>query len=217
MTAACAIGSIRRPFVAFPLAATALLLANNVSGDTRCTSIGQQTDATVIAYEPPTAFTICRAGHVDEDVVVGRPVYVELVPRPGEGLYNYRVHGRATRIDPTGLRAAAERIDGLHAGLHALTSSTQTIAEASSAAAAPSVGAVERNRVLYLGVATPRFHEALTAIGKQLEDLPIVAKVLSSWCGELGAVSDAPDARRSGSDVAIRARPRQASPRRSVP
>jgi hypothetical protein len=90
-----------------------------------CEAIARQTSETVIAYEPPSAFTICRQGRVETDVVEGRPVYVELVPGPAVALLRFRVHGRATHVEPSGLREVADRMAALAAGLRALGGSAQ--------------------------------------------------------------------------------------------
>ena len=181
-------GVARRRAGACLLGVSVVLLVARAHADPTCVAIALQTDATVIAYEPPSSFTICRAGEVESDVVEGRPVYVELVPSPRAALFRFRVRGRATQPEPTGLREVAERVDGLHATLHALASSSETIAEAS--AAPPPASPLERSRALYLGMATPRFDEILASIGGQLEELPAEARMLSRWCGEFARASD---------------------------
>jgi hypothetical protein len=165
--------------------AAALLLAAPARAESPCAVIARQTDATVIAFEPPGTFTICRGGHVESDVVTGRPVYVELVAGAGEGLMRFRVHGHATQIEPTGLLGAAQRLGAFASDLRALASSAQTIAEASGPpASGPPPGIVEQARALYLGVATPRFHDGIAQVGEQIEQLGSDADVVARWCRE---------------------------------
>lgn len=183
-------GAARRLLEASLLTVSATLVARSARAEPICAAVARQTDATVIAYEPPSSFTICRAGKVEGDVVEGRPVYVQLVARPGVGLLRFHVHGRATGVEPTGLRAAAGRIDHLHAGLRELASSPQTIEAAIGAGPAPA-GAVDQSRALYVGLVTPRFHESLSAIAEPLDQLAPEAAMLARVCGELGSGRDA--------------------------
>ncbi len=157
-----------------------------------CASVAHQTRATVIAYEPPATFTICRDGHEEDAVVTGRPVYVELVPHGGEGMQGFRVFGRATQAEPTGLLAAAQRLAGLAGDLRALASSTQTIAEASGMAPPATASALDQERALYLGVATPRFHEGLAQVAEQTDSLSADAGVLARWCAEVRSAESPP-------------------------
>ena len=75
-----------------------------------CQEIERDTKETVIVFEPPSSFTICRAGHVESDVVAGRPLYVEVLADPAT-LFRYGVHGlsgepTADRTDPDSPDAA---------------------------------------------------------------------------------------------------------------
>ncbi len=170
--------------VASLLAVTTLLVAPGVRAQSVCTTLAGQRDATIIAYEPPSSFTICRAGQVEADVVEGRPVYVQLVAKPGAGLLRFHVHGRATSAEPTGLLASAARIEQLSNGLRALASSAQRI-EDSSGPGAP-VSAIDQSRALYLGTATSRFHDGLTAVAQPLDRLAAEATMLARVCTALG-------------------------------
>ncbi len=194
------------------LQGAALLLtaqAHAAGSQPTCAAIAGQTGATVIAYEPPSSFTICRGGKEETDVVEGRPIYVEVVSSPGASLLRFRVHGRATEPEATGLRETADRIGGLAAGLRALAASTQTIAEATAGAHEPS-GPVDQSRALYLGVVTPRFHEILAEIGEQLDELPPQATMLSRVCAELASSRDG--SRLVASELAARCVDPQTAP-----
>lgn len=172
-------------------AAVTLFVPGLASGETLCAKIARQTTETVVAYDPPSSFTICRNGSVEQDIMVGRPVYVELVPDAGESLYRYRVHGSATDVEPTGLRRSAERLDALHGGLEEVLASGESVATNDASRPAPS-DPVEVSRMLYLGVATERFHEALEAITGAVNDLPARAEELAHWCGEATTSSALP-------------------------
>jgi len=87
MSIECVCDRGRNPIVPALLTA-GMLVTKPVAADETCASIGRQTNATVIAYEPPASFSIYRAAHVEQDIVVGRSIYVELpctcTPKCGE-------------------------------------------------------------------------------------------------------------------------------------
>src|SRR5579863_7947663 len=58
-----------------------------------CGAVTAHRKDTVIVFEAPSTFTICRDGGTETDVVTGRPVYLDLLPTPSANMFEFRIHG----------------------------------------------------------------------------------------------------------------------------
>jgi hypothetical protein len=155
-----------------------------------CASIHEHVHDTVIVFQPPSAFTICRNGRVEDDVVTGRPVYFELTPTPGSSMFDFRLHGQSSEWRPTGLAAWEDQALRISVGLRDLESSGESIADIvvpETPSAASPLRPVAAARARYLGVVTPRYVENLQGVRAEAGELPVIADVVRRWCSELHA------------------------------
>lgn len=159
-------------------------------------------DRTVIVFQPPSAFTICRGGAAQEDVIAGRPVYLMLSPTRPSSTFDFSIHGRAAEPGPSGLGAVQEKAAFVAAQLAGLADSGATIAEMEISSAPPATRPLVAARLRYLGLVTPRFHATLDAIGGDADALAKIAQIISRWCDE------APETGRPQSRLAERLRGR---------
>lgn len=172
-----------------------------------CSAIPGHMKDTVIVFQPPSTFTICRDGSVQDDVVTGRRVYFELVPTPGSRMFNFRIHGQASEWTPTGLATWQELAFRIAGGLHDLEYSSEPLsslaipAQAASGSPAP-LQALAAARSRYLGVVTPHYVDVLQGVRIDSRELPVIAGVVRQWCGELGF--DAPASLAVGAELRAR-------------
>jgi hypothetical protein len=143
-----------------------------------CRKVGQETKETVIAFEPPSTFAICRAGQVGSDVVTGRPIYVEVLADPNT-LFRYSIHGLGGEPERTGLTRLARRSHDLAKRLHDLALAEESVDESSDALAP-----TEEKQLRYLRRWTAKMHDAIAAIERESYDLPVAATTLKTWCAE---------------------------------
>ena len=151
-------------------------------------------DRTVIVFQPPSSFTICRGGAAQEDVIAGRPVYLMLSPTRPSSTFDFSIHGRAAEPGPSGLGAVREKAAFVAAQLAGLADSGATIAEMEIPSAPPATRPLVAARLRYLGLVTPRFHATLDAIGGDADALARIARIISRWCDEAPA-TDRPQSR----------------------
>ncbi len=159
-----------------------------------CAHLTSRRDSTIIAFEPPSTFTICRGGVEESDVVTGRQVYFEVLPTAGANMFEFRLHGRSTEPKPSGLQHWQEQAASIATGLHELDHSSAPISSIAmptdaAAAAANPLHAVAGARGHYLGIVTPHFLETLDGLRNELEDLSAAAGVTRQWCGSLLGVA----------------------------
>ena len=169
-------------------------LAATPGGAGPCDRVAEA-DKTTIAFEPPSTFTICRHGTPQDDVVSGRPVFLELLPSRGTRMFDFRVHGARTE-PPSGLATWARDAQHLAHSLHELSRSAQPISDISvhAASGGEQLGAA---RALYLGVVTPQFHSSLAAVHKSVSDLVSAAEALGQWCQDLRGAPVPPKEQRA--------------------
>src|SRR5579859_6825153 len=157
-----------------------------------CASVHEHARDTVVVFQPPSTFTICRDGAVESDVVTGRPVYLQLTSGPGSRMFDFRVHGQSREWTPTGLGTWQEQTTRLGEALRDLEHAGQPISELvvpGEGAAAPSVPLrpLAASRARYVGEVTPRLLDALHRARGDAHELPVVASVARRWCTELSA------------------------------
>ncbi len=157
-----------------------------------CASVHEHVQDTVIVFEPPAAFTICRGGSAQRDVVTGHPVYFQVTPTPGSSMFDFRVHGQGSAWTHTGLSDWQEQATRVASGLRDLEHAPTPISDIPVPLDAPAAGnsplrplAAARSR--YLGDIPARYLEALHAVRGEARDLPVIASVVRRWCGELGS------------------------------
>ncbi len=172
-----------------------------------CASVREHVRDTVIVFEPPSTFTICRGGSEQSDVVTARPVYFQVTPTPGSSMFDFRVHGQGAAWSHTGLstwqdqatQVASKLRDLEHAGVpitdipmlpDAVTGANATLRPLALA------------RARYAGDVTSHYLDALHAVRGEARELPVIANVVRRWCGELGP--DAPS--RASVEADLRAR-----------
>jgi hypothetical protein len=126
-----------------------------------CEKIQRQTADTVIAFEPPASFTICRDGKFETDVVTGRPIYVEVLADEHTS-FRYSIHGLSNRPQRTGLTRLARRSHALAQSLRLLAESGETVGETSE-----------------------QLHNAIVAIEHESLDLGGAMATLATWCDEV--------------------------------
>src|ERR1019366_4494373 len=85
-----------------------------------CASVREHVRDTVIVFEPPSTFTICRGGSEQSDVVTGRPVYFQVTPTPGSSMFDFRVHGQGAAWSHPGLATWQEQATQVASGLRDL-------------------------------------------------------------------------------------------------
>ncbi len=176
-----------------------------------CAGTQDRQHDTVIVYQPPSTFTICRGGAAQNDVVAGRPVYFEVARTAGSGMFDFRIHGQATEWTATGLRAWHALVRRVTRALHTMADASEPISslaippETASSSASP-LRPVAAARARYLGEVTREYREALMEGRVEAPDLPVAAGAARKWCGELeqaGGLPMGPElhARCSGAEL----------------
>ncbi|MHB1843305.1 MAG: hypothetical protein ACYCWW_00540 [Deltaproteobacteria bacterium] len=156
-----------------------------------CGEVRAKEGATVIAFSPPSRFEICRDGEPQDDVVAGRPVYLELVPSAPRPPIAYRIPERPTSARPPGLRRWKRSAASLARALHALSHSGQPLSELASVGPGHDAAVrVQAVRASYRAVVTPAFHAALGEVSHRLSSLSELGDLLSSWCGRVAKEPD---------------------------
>lgn len=143
-----------------------------------CQKMAQDTKETVIAFQPPSTFTICRAGRVESDVVVGRPVSVAVVTDPNTS-FRFTVHGLAAQPQRTGLTGLARRSHALAQTLHDLASAEESVDDSSEP-----LPDTEEGRLRYLRLLSAKMHQSLAIIEREAFDLARATASLRTWCSE---------------------------------
>lgn len=147
-----------------------------------CQKTLNQTAETTIVFEPPATFTICRDGHDEDDVVTGRPIYVE-VAADEHTMFRFSVHGLSSQPQRTGLTHLARRSHTMAQNLHQLADSVETVTE--TPVRSPPASQESPQRSVDRVVETTRFHDTLAAIERESFDLGEAAATLATWCGEV--------------------------------
>ncbi len=151
-----------------------------------CARLGDRSDRTIIVFEPPASFAICRGGASQANVLAGRRVYFELLPRSDAAMFEFRLHGRATEVPPSSLAAWRTRADALANALEHLARSGETIGEMPPPPQQQqAMSALAVARSLYLAIATARFHKSLGEIISDVRALPELPRILRGWCREI--------------------------------
>lgn len=155
-----------------------------------CASVREHVRDTVIVFEPPSAFTICRDGSEQEDVVTGRPVYFQVTPTAGSSMFDFRVHGQTTAWTHTGLSAWQEQASQVEGRLRDLEHAGVPISDIpvpleGTAGASSPLRPVAAARARYVGDVPPAYLDALHAVRAEARELPVIANVVRRWCGEL--------------------------------
>ena len=155
-----------------------------------CAAAGERTHDTVIVFQPPSSFTVCRNGKVEPGVVTDRPVYLELVPSPGPRMFDFRIRGRSSDWTPMGLGAWETLTTNVTKKLRDLDHSGASIAslvltpEPAGASSSP-LHSLTAARSRYLAEVTPEYLEALHNVHSDARELPVVAGVVRQWCAAL--------------------------------
>jgi len=157
-----------------------------------CASVREHVRDTVIVFEPPSTFTICRGGSEQDDVVTGRPVYLQVTPSPGSSMFDFRVHGQGTAWTHTGLSTWQEQAASVTSGLRDLEHAAVPISDIpvpldASAGANSPLRTLAAARSRYVADVTPRYLEALHGVRSEARELPVIANVVRRWCGEIGS------------------------------
>jgi hypothetical protein len=156
-----------------------------------CDAVREHSHDTVIVFQPPSTFTICRNGSVENGVVTDRDVYLDVVPAPGPRMFDFRVHGKTGDWTPMGLGAWEALTTKIAGKLRDLDHSGEPISdlviplEAPSAASAP-LRPLAAARTRYLAEVTPQYLEGLHSVYSEARELPVVAGVVRRWCTTLG-------------------------------
>ncbi len=157
-----------------------------------CDAVREHVHDTVIVFQPPSSFTVCHNGAVENGVVTDQSVYLQLLPTQGPRMFDFRLHGNPGEFSPAGLsawEALAARIAGKLRDLDHSGAPLSEIAvplEPAPASSAP-LRPVAAARARYLNDVTPRYLEALHAVRGEARELPVVAGVIRRWCGVLAA------------------------------
>jgi hypothetical protein len=172
-----------------------------------CTSVREHAGDTVIVFEPPSSFTTCRGGSTQDDVVTGRPVYLQLTPTPGSSMFDFRVHGQGTAWTHTGLSAWEDLATRVTSGLRDLEHGAAPISDIpipldASAGASSPLRPLVAARSRYVGDVTARYLDALHAVRGEAQQLPVIANVVRHWCSEIG--SETPSRARVEADLRAR-------------
>lgn len=159
-----------------------------------CASVGGHERDTVVVFQPPSTFSICRHGKLQDDVVTGRPVYFELAPAPNAELFDFRIHGQASEWKATGLSAWEDEADLVTRKLRDVEQagepiSSLTVPTDASASSASGLKALAAARARYLFDATDRFLDAVHEVRAPSRDLSVIAGVVRKWCAALGKES----------------------------
>jgi hypothetical protein len=155
-----------------------------------CREVREHVQDTVIVFQPPSTFTVCRNGSPQGGVVTDRNVYLELLPRPGPRMFDFRIHGKPSDWSPMGLRAWEELTTRIAGKLRDLDHSGEPIAALTIPLEAPPAGVaplrpVAAARARYLAEATPQYLDSLHAVYAETHELPVVAGVVRRWCSAL--------------------------------
>jgi len=174
---------------------------------TPCASVHEHVRDTVIVFEPPSTFTICRGGSAQDDVLTGQAVYFQVTPTPGSSMFDFRVHGQGTAWTHTGLSAWEDQVTRVASGLRDLDHAAVAISDIpvpldSSAGASSPLRPLAGARARYVADVTPRYVDALHAVRGEAHELPVIASVVRRWCSEIG--SEAPA--RPSVEAGLRAR-----------
>ena len=155
-----------------------------------CSRVREHLRDTVIVFQPPSTFTICRDGRVETGVVTDRSVYLELTPTPGPRMFDFRIHGKSSDWAPMGLGAWEALTTRIAGKLRDLDHSGEPIPslvipmEAPAASAAP-LRPLAAARTMYLAEVTPQYLDALHSVYGEARELPVIAGVVRRWCGAL--------------------------------
>ncbi len=155
-----------------------------------CSRVREHLRDTVIVFQPPSTFTICRDGRVETGVVTDRSVYLELTPTPGPRMFDFRIHGKSSDWAPMGLGAWEALTTRIAGKLRDLDHSGEPISslvipmEAPAASAAP-LRPLAAARTMYLAEVTPQYLDALHSVYGEARELPVIAGVVRRWCGAL--------------------------------
>src|SRR5271168_2584878 len=134
-----------------------------------CAGVQEHSRDTVIVFQPPSVFTICRDGEVESGVVTDRGVYLQLAPTPASSMFDFRIHGQTGEWTPMGLRVWQELATKIAGKLRDLDHSAESIADlvvpldAPPAQIAP-LRPLSAARARYLSDVTPRYLEALHSV-----------------------------------------------------
>lgn len=156
-----------------------------------CAAVKEHARDTVIVFQPPSVFTVCRDGEVERGVVTDRSVYLQLAPTPASSMFDFRVHGQTGEWTPVGLHRLEELATKIAGKLRDLDHSAESIAdlvvplEAPPAQIAP-LRPLAAARARYLSDVTPRYLEALHGVRGEARELPMIAAVVRRWCSALG-------------------------------
>jgi hypothetical protein len=157
-----------------------------------CASVREHVKDTVIVFEPPSTFTICRGGSEQDDVVTGRPVYFQVTPTPGSSMFDFRVHGQGNAWTHTGLAAWQEQATQVTTGLRDLEHAGVPISDI-PVPLDPTTGAnsplrpLAAARARYASDVPAHYLDALHAVRAEARELPVIASVVRRWCGEITA------------------------------
>ena len=160
------------------------LFALRARGATVCETITDHQKATIIAFSPPSTFTICHDGSEEPDVVTGRRVYLQLVPTPGSSMFRFRVHGQEAEPKLTGLSVLKTDVSAVAGALGTLSHSAEPISALSYAGDGTPLGTA---RARYVGVATEAFSDALERSREKIDDVAEGSRIVHRWCSELHA------------------------------
>ncbi len=177
----CALGSA--------LAVEGSALAQSVPA--ACDAVQEHRRDTVIVFQPPSSFTICRDGSIETGVGTDRSVYLQLSPNAAAPrMFDFRVRKNAGEWTPLGLRGWETRASEITGKLRELDHSGEPIADVVVPVDIPPptpLGTLATARTRYLADVTPRYLEALHAVRSEARELPVLAGIARRWCGALAA------------------------------
>jgi hypothetical protein len=156
-----------------------------------CRSVREHVHDTVVVFQPPSSFTVCRNGAVETGVVTDRSVYLELLPSPGPRMFDFRIHGKTNDWTPMGLGAWETLTTKISGKLRDLDHSGEPISDlnipldAGGGGGAP-LRPLAAARSRYLAEVTPQYLEGLHSVYSEAHELPVVAGVVRRWCSSLG-------------------------------
>jgi hypothetical protein len=162
-----------------------------------CDAVREHSHDTVIVFQPPSTFTVCRNGAVESGVVTDRSVYLELLPTPGPRMFDFRIHGKTSDWTPMGLGAWEALTTRIAGKLRDLDHSGEPIADLAIPLEAPPTSVAPLRplaaaRTRYLAEVTPQYLEGLHTVYSEARELPVVAGVVRRWCASLA--TEAPGA-----------------------
>lgn len=171
-----------------------------------CSSVREHRKDTVIVFQPPSSFTVCRNGSAETGVVTDRSVYLQLAPGPIPTMFDYRIRKNPDEWAPTGLGAWEERLVKTAGTLRDLDHSGQPIANVGvplePVATSTPLRTLAAARTRYLADVTPKYLEALHAVREQANELSVAARVARQWCGSAGVLgSEVPGALTSETEL----------------